>query len=535
MAGLAETLSGFFEEEYNRFMAGLERMSRSEWEIQAKQTRRDRENAAKPKLVEVPRWDDVIKLEPRLAVTAEQRDEYWRAVRAGRDPQLGAETIQEIERRRAKRDAMARSAQPEYDRAWGSVMTAVDNVQDLLGAMSVLGRISLSVGGRLGARLLPGIGPLVIAADVLNLAMLAGQLLFPAWLAICAGPREALTALAGTAVTAGAFKGSSGLLARASARSLRWTGRPTLSARTIGGWIGAALVVGQSTEALFGRGISLGAIVGATMGAVYGAEAASRGEAVEVRRSPSAEHFGPRIRARLEALSTPALYDRMTAADVFTQAALVLSADSPATAEDRRATLAALNGAIGILWRDWRNSGWQADLPRLEQFRPTMQPRPVDLVGWPDLTMYADPASVSEWPRSWGGATYDRAAALQVVPGQVERGLHQLTEEAPAPIERAFASVLVNETTEGLWLLLTNDEASVRVELTPDWLAWERMSAAGVLPLPNQDEAKVQRWWDEALSRVENSKHALMTRAEWLRLAGEHQVDVVQLGPPSLV
>lgn len=534
MASLGETLSGFLEEEYNRFMGGLERMSRSQWEIESKQTRRDRENAAKPKLVEVPRWDDIIKLEPRLAVTAEQRDEFWKALRAGRDPKLSSEVIQEITRRRDKRDAMARSAQPEYDRAWGSVMTAVDNVQDLLGAMSVLGRIALSIGGRLGARLLPGLGPLILAADVLNMAMLAGQLLFPAWLAICAGPREALTALAGTAVTAGAFKGSSGLLARASARSLRWTGRPSLSAGRIGGWIGAALVVGQSTEALFGRGISLGAIVGATMGAVYGAEAASRGEAVEVRRSPSAEHFGPRIAERLAAIPTPALYDRMTAADVLTQGALVLAVDSPATDADRLAALAALNGAVGILWRDWKGSGWQDDVHRLEHFQPTMPPRPVDLVGWPDVTMYPDPASVSEWPRSWGGPAYDRARALEVVPDQVERGLQRLTEAATAPTERAFASVLVNDTTEALWLLLTDDPASVRYELTPDWLAWERMSAAGVLPLPNQDEARVQSWWSAVLASVENSKHALMARADWLKLAGEHRVDLVQLGPPIL-
>jgi len=533
MAGLGEALSGFFEEEYNRFMGGLERMSRNQWEIEAKQTRRDRENAAKPKLVEIPRWDDVIKVQPRLQVTSEQRDEYWRATRTGRTPNLPPEAIQEIERRRGRREAMQRSAQPEFDRAWGSVMTAIDNVQDLLSATSVMGRIALSVGGRIGLRLMPGLGPIILAADVLNWAMFAGQLAFPAWLLMCAGPREAGLALAGSALTMGAFKGSSGLLARASAKSLRFTGRPSLNARTIGGWIGAALVLGQVADSFFGVGLSLGPIVGTTMGAVYGGELAARGEPVEVRVSPSAIHFGPRIAERLAAIPTPALYDRLTAADVLVQAPLVLVGDSPASYVERRLAMASLSVAVGTLWRDWRGSGWQDDLELLEDFRPGSLPRPVDLVGWPDVTMTADWQDYSQWPRSWGGERFERGRAVAAIPRGVVAGLGELTDEPDDPVERAFMAVLLNDLVEALWLFLTDDEASVRVELSPDYLAIERLSAAGLLLWPNQDEANVQRFWDEALSRVENTRSSLQRRDEWVALAQKHQVDLVGLVPPT--
>src|SRR6266571_2394587 len=153
---LSETLSGFFADEYQRFMRGLDKLQQPDRVYYGAAARRQAENAARPRLVQIPAWDDVLHISPRLAVTPEQTAEYRRSARAGFTPSLPPEVSQELARREARYDAMQRSPQPEFDRAWGSVMTAIDNVQDFTGAISVLGRVALSIGARVGLRAIPG-------------------------------------------------------------------------------------------------------------------------------------------------------------------------------------------------------------------------------------------------------------------------------------------------------------------------------------------------------------------------------------------
>ncbi len=530
---LAEPLSGFFTDEYNRFMRGLDGLTLSDRERQLKATRRDRANAALPRVIEVPGWSDVIHVTPRLDVTSEQRRLYYAAQKSGAQSFLAPEVKIEIQRREARRDAMSRSPQPEFDRAWGSVMTAVDNVQDFLGAISVLGRIALSIGARVGLRAIPGIGTIVLAADVLTLAMFLGQLAFPAWLGMCAGLREGARAAVGTALTAGAFKGGTALLSRTAARSLTFGGQALFRPRGIAGLIGAALVVGQTTDSFFGVGISLGPIVGATMGAAYGAEAKTRGEQLEIRASPSAKHFGPRVADLLKELPTSALYERIQAADILAQTALVLAGNSPATDHERLLALMAFHGAIGTLWRDWKGSGWQDDARYLVGWRPPGPRAMESRTPWWDFPPERLEQNVNDWPSSWGGPTYDVQQAALTLPAQVSAGIESLMTNAPDAATSSFAGAMLTDATEALWLFLTDDPHSVRPRFTPDWQAAERMAAVGFIPHPDQDEAKVQRWWNAVLSAVENSKHGMMRLQDWTSSADQHHVFYFVAGRPT--
>jgi len=532
---LTETLSGFFDEEYNRFMGGLDRLTLNEQEISSKATRRSRENALAPRQVMIPAWDDVIHLMPRTPVTGEQRDEFYRARKSGRFADLPPDVIAEIERRSARIDAMQRSPQPDFDRAWGSVMTAMDNVQDFLSATAVFGRIALTVGAKIGLRAIPGLGQIILAADVLNLAMLLGQLAFPGFLALCGGGTRGVAAAAGTAVTAAAFKGTTSLLSRTAATSSRWLGPRAFSAKGVAGLIGAALVIGQTTDQLLGVGLSLGPLVGWTMGVAYRGELGVRGIPVEFVRSPSAEHFGPRIHPRLADVPTSALRDRVAAAEVWAQAALVLADDSPATDAERLLALAALAPAIGTLYKDWRGTGWQEDAPRLEGFRPPAPGRAADWLSWQDFLEAEAPTPPRAWPRSWGDDLYELSAAHHAVPLQVAAGIRRLEARDVTPSERAFVGALVNDVAEALWLLVLEDDEGLKRELTPGWLAAERMMALGVVPLPGNSLEHTQRWWDVALARVTNSRHAMMTEREWIELSEQFGIDVVLARPPQLI
>jgi len=530
---LSEPLSGFFKDEYERFMRGLDSLTLSEREKQLSASRRDRANAALPRVIELPGWDDVVHVRPRLEVTSEQRRLYYQAQRSGAQSFLAPEVKSEIQRREARREAMGRSPQPDFDRAWGSVMTAVDNVQDLLGAVSVFGRIALTIGGKIGIRFIPGIGQVVLAANVLSLAMFIGQIAFPGWLTMCAGFPQGARAAIGTAVTAGTFKGATALASRGSARALTFKGGAYARQAGVKGLIGAVLVVAQTTDSLFGIGLSLGPIVGGTMGAVYGGAAKLRGENIEIRPSPSAKHFGPRIQHVLDALPTTALLERIKAADVFAQAALVLAGDSPATDHERLLTLMALHAAIGTLRRDWKGSGWQDDVRYLEGWRPAAPRASESRTPWWDFPPGQLGQDINNWPTSWGGPTYDVERAAQALAHQVPDGIERLMTKAPDTVTNSLAGVMLTDATEALWLFLTDDPDELKPHFTPDWTAAERMASVGFIPHPVQDEAKIQRWWDSVLSTVENSKHGMKRRQDWVQSAEQYQVFYFLTGPPT--
>src|SRR3989441_8884712 len=529
-----ETLSGFFYNEYQRFMKGLDNLTLAEREGLFKSSRRQLRDASKPRLVEIPGWDDVVHLGPRLPVTDEQRTEYWKAFQDKRAPNLGLDVVQEIERRRARAEAFARSPLDPYSQAYGEVHTALDNVQDFMGTLSILGHLVLKYGSKIGLRFIPGLGAAVLAADVLTWSMFFAQLAFPAWQYFCNGPRAAMRAGLGTFLTHRAFKGGSGILARAATGGLSIALRRPISADAVNTVIRAALVIPQTTDNLFGYGLSLGPIVGVTIGSSYALEARSRGVPVEVRFTPSAEHFWPHVRPRLRDAATSSLYDGMAAAAVFEQAALLLDSRSGATDQERLLTVAALLGAVGVLAHDWSGTGWQRELPRLAAFKPAPARHAVDRVGWQEFVAPGVKLPPPRWPDTWGGEAFDTPAATSDLVAAVAAGLDGLRKSRTVLPERAFVNMALNEAVEALWLFLTDDPAAFRVSLAPGWLALERMAAAGFIVHPGADEVRVQAMWNEARAKVENSKHALMTQAEWKQLADAHQVDYVVALPGEL-
>jgi hypothetical protein len=552
---LTEPFEALFRDEYNRFMRGLDDLTVSDRDRLLQATRRDLQNARLPRVVEIPAWDDVLHITPRLSLTEQQRTEFYAARRQGRAANLQPEVIQEIERRRQRADSMRRSAQPEFDRAWGSVMTAIDNVQDFLAALSVFGRIALRAGPaiagllpetlagalrlaaglapRAALRFVPGLGAIILAAELLSLVMMIGQFAFPAWLLLCAGPRQALRAGVGTALTNVAFRSITKNLARGSAKGLFWTARAPVTTRGISGLIGAALVIGQTTDQLFGYGISLGPIVGTTMGTAYGLEARARGEQIELRRSPSGEHFRPRALARLRELPTQALYERITAADVWAQSALILHPESGATDRERVLTLAALAPALSTLYEDWHGTNWQDELPRLAGWRPPAPGRAAGRLSWQDFVEDRDSLPVPGWPKGWGGGGYDIDQAAKVIPDATTAALARVTRNLPSLPERSFAEAAMADAAETEWLLLTDDPDSFRASLPTGWKAAERMTAVGFLPHPGQRPEDIQAWWDTARAKVENSRHGMQTLAEWRELADAHKVDYIVALPPT--
>ena len=182
-----------------------------------------------PFRVRFPGWDDVVHFQPRSWAD----EETYQAQRA--------QWLEDV----------ARSPSPKVVTDFARIGMEIDNVQDALVTLSVAGRVATKLTGRL----LPGVGWIATAADVLNLL----NVFYPPtlgdvtrWFTGKGGKRKALE------------------YARLQGGTYRRRLEETLKTGKVGFGLGEALQVLQTADWLFGVGIVLGPIFGASQDAVFG-------------------------------------------------------------------------------------------------------------------------------------------------------------------------------------------------------------------------------------------------------------------------
>jgi hypothetical protein len=179
--------------------------------------------------VRLPGWDDVIHWAPKLA----------------RDP---ADYARDLARMRAE---LAASPTPDVVRDFAKIGQEIDNVQDALVTLSVLGRVAVATTGRM----IPGLGWIATAADVLNMLNLfypPGVIGGKRWRARREAKRRMSLA---SSLTGGTYK----------QRLLE-----TFKTGKVGLGVGEVLQILQTTDQYFGVGLSLGPIFGASSDALFG-------------------------------------------------------------------------------------------------------------------------------------------------------------------------------------------------------------------------------------------------------------------------
>ena len=176
------------------------------------------------------------------------------------------ERLHELQRMKKKKreryEAMLASPTPDFHRNAGSILTAIDNAQDAISTLACIGRIAVRFAPRLLGRFFLGpIGWLLTASDILNLMMTIGQL------AIYPKPSKRLKDLCTKEHPFS--KKAKALRAK---KMLR--GMPTK---------GDIIQALQTTDGIFGVGISLGPIVGFVQDMIAGGIRAIAGQKVEFK------------------------------------------------------------------------------------------------------------------------------------------------------------------------------------------------------------------------------------------------------------
>lgn len=150
-------IDDLLQKEWERFTQALEDLADGGHRRARQLAARTDPASPQTRVISMPGLESVFTLYPRPQVTTEQYRIHFRAVASGQPSPLHPALVAEINRRIAVADRIAASPSPQWAQAYGSALTAIDNVQDLLTTVSVLGRLALGPIARAFERGLPDV------------------------------------------------------------------------------------------------------------------------------------------------------------------------------------------------------------------------------------------------------------------------------------------------------------------------------------------------------------------------------------------
>jgi len=227
---------------------------------------RDKIVAEKGYTITFPALSDIIHIGQTKPMTESEKTAYKRRDFKSFSPSR-LDDIKEMKWKKKERYlAMLQSPSPEIVKNIGSIMTSLDDAQDAIGTLGVVGGIACRFAPRILGKLFLGpVGWLLTAADILNLIMGIGRWnLMPMY-----GKRSAHGATSDSP-----FNKSS----------------KVRRARKLAGWKpdkGSIIEALQTTDQVFGVGLCLGPIVGLVQDIAIGGVRMAMGQKVTFKKAPT--------------------------------------------------------------------------------------------------------------------------------------------------------------------------------------------------------------------------------------------------------
>lgn len=618
---LAQPIFDLFGNEWERFKSGVAELDQTSYEARLREYKRLKANPDGSVAINIPGWSDIVHTSVPYQPSSAEYSEYYKAKRQRRAADLPQFVTQELDRRAAQNRRIASSAQPGYAQAFGSILTAIDNVQDFLSTVATFGRLGLwglqktmqavlpgateavatqaaraaaaraaaaatadfaatiaaraeagnliarlalnnpaiyaaarreaielaaetaaklafrrallGIGGRLVARFIPIVGWVLLASDILNLLNLLGMMATPTFALLCRGPQEALAAGVPAALFKRALKSETWAMhnlnpfsreARA-ARVLRSAGKlPS---------IGNLLEVAQTTDQLFGIGVSLGGLVGVINEAAFGTAAYADGKSVTINGPPQIPRGAPTFQDSA-AYADPQLRRLVQqAGTIVTTAPAVMRVQDDFDEYTHLLVALAYMQATALLYAAWPAQD-------LDELTAEMIDRPIhaplSVSGATRAWAEAEGLDLDQGRRWWfdgapattSGARY-MDAHVTAIPDAVRRFLLPRRNAATG----AMYGAIVNQANDFTWQWLTRDRDFFKWTMTTDARLVSSLHESGFILAPNQQEPAVWRFWQAARAELEAREATSLPDGKWAALAAEAHVGLVRLLPPD--
>lgn len=570
-------VSSLLTDEWRRFTKGIAQLDADAWRQYEAAAGRTGLRPGESRTVNIPGWDDIVHVAPRYQPTPAERDEYYAARREHRAPNISPEARASIDRSVSIRDRIRTSAQPEWAQAWGSILTALDNVQDLISSLGTFGRVglwgllkwapfsqlialegqlaaleglttaevarrralilagraALPVSARLLGRLVPVVGWVLIASDLMNMLALAGMLASPMYGALCAGGRGFLEAGIPTLLFKRGLKNE--IWKSISSNPVGRAARIAARARALAGIPNAYkwLEVAQTTDALFGIGLSLGGIVGLLSEVTAAGLGLGRGEVPDINVRDAGNSWSRLFTSIVGGMGTGEQVQFQRASAVMATAPQLMRVNDFLSTEEHLETLVAYHSAVRIVGPVLRGVEWQP------VFTEAMQQRFYPRYAFSDVTAQGIRADGLQLPRpapfglrgsptsllGWEYVERFEADVREVLP----RFLYRHRNDA----EGVMAGALVCEAAESLWAMLTDGEESPRWEMSTDGRLLSGLCEDGYLLNVGDGPDKLWPFWNAARAELEERGGTSLPLSVWRELAHRFDVTLIKQLPPE--
>jgi len=228
--------------------------------------------AEKGYTITVPSLEDIIHIGTVEPMSDFEKDAWKRKEFNKLSDERVAELRKDKQKKRDRYKAMLSSPTPSILKNAGAILTSLDDCQDALTTLSVVGKLAIHFAPRIiGKALLGPIGWIMTAADCINLVMTLGRL----FTAPMMGKR------AGDLAT-----GDNPFSKKASVKRAARLSKPFPTK-------GNLIEVAQTTDQIFGVGLCLGPIVGFVEDVVTGGIRSALGQPVSVNYAPP--HTSPAL------------------------------------------------------------------------------------------------------------------------------------------------------------------------------------------------------------------------------------------------
>lgn len=519
--------SSFLASQYRKFLEGLEQTGIPNAPRLARVEAPVRVERPKEPQITIPAWGDVIRTGPRTIVTPEDIAIHRHFERAGLPSPLGSHVTQEILDRRAMAERIRNSATPEYQRGVGTMMTAVDNVQDSALALAVGGRITATALGRFGSWIAPAVAGMASIARALSWLGIALGIFGVVYAWACQGPRHAAAQARSLAMAGYLFKGIRKVLPRARgvptpfptagakghygmASFSRPSGRLPDNARA-SRWakvkpsFGEVLQIAQVAYDFTGYGVALGAIMGFSTETAYAGARKQRGEDTKLR-SPAVNHELARILgSRVAGLGRAALWHRQVCARALASAPLILRDPTSWGDELYGLTWLVFYASLEPLMWDTQGLPWR-DPVIASVGGASWEPWDVhDPVTRALLTTdEQDPAEL-RWPIPGAPAELSADRIMLELGKEIATALERWLEEDVNDPWRSFVAEMSMYVTERVWWWLEGAPDWPRWKLSPFSAVWESLFLASRWPIVSDPPELLVAAWAASEQYVRDS------------------------------
>jgi len=552
---LTEAVSGLLTAEWARFVQGVRNLDPAAQDSARIAAGRIPGADGAPKSINIPGWDDVVKIDSRTQATPAEYAEARQARQENRPSRNAPAVTAQLARNAETARRIASSAQPDYMQAWGSILTAIDNVQDLASSISTLGRLTLwgatrvpgivglvspatatvlaRMGLSLGMRAFWPIGVVLTISDLLNLIGLWGTGASVVYAILCGGSGAGFAAGAPTAIFKRSLKKDVAQKATTNpfGRKARLARGLKMATGRVG--LGDAVEIAQTTEQLWGYGLSFGSTVGFLAETAAAVELVARGVPVSVNAPQAYEKSGAQLSAWIRQQTTADVIAARQAAAVLATAPSVARVQAHFTDDEHLLTMLVLTHCAGVLTA-WTKGLDVDDMVTRVMHEPLTVPR---LISRDRLLELAENGvDVAAAPRWWLAGFPVKATPAQLIDdGNVTiaaAGRAFMFPRRDEP-EGSLFGTLVSQLAENLWFMLTKDDHALKWELAPDYAMFEQLALDGVL-LNNQDPPdNLWRFWQAMRARYAELGDRMPAPSWYEPLAASLGVSLIRMLPPT--